>query len=373
MSNVSGNRAYENQTFLKPNLCSVVQEILTMFDCDLNNLHIDGVIDYEDGITERMELEIGEIETAIRNRKCFRQIIFFSDKLRINFSTMFKHLFYITVGTDNYETIKAVFPIIEDRLSLTCSEDTEGKKVKPIEKTQNWEIGNIKNVNNIDWTIIWGRVLHLLKDQITEVNYKTWIEPLKLISIDYENKKMVVKAVNAFAKDWLESKYEPLFIAALGVIFNDHYQVYFVSGEENSVVQKDQPTYLLEKDVFPLIHYFLSASIHLTGPNALVSVDRDILTKVFTSYPEAIGIGFEDNIYQAAQKALDYLLLKSHNLHQGKLFVFIASGQSLELTDINNAIAYLMDGLQIADTPVFGAYVDESLKDKVVAGILGYE
>jgi hypothetical protein len=221
-------------------------------------------------------------------------------------------------------------------------------------------------------SFVWKRIISLIKKQLDEKAFLTWIEPLKLISIDYENKKMVVRAVNAFAKDWLESKYEPLFIAALEVIFNDHYQVYFVSGEENTAAQKDQPTYLTQKDVLPLIRYFLSASIHLNGPNALVSVDREILSKVFTSSPEAIGIGLEDNIYQAAQNALDYPLFKNSNLHQENLFVFFASGQPLDLNEINGAITYLMNGLQIVDTPVFGAFVDESLKDKVVVGIFRY-
>ncbi len=79
---------------------------------------------------------------------------------------------------------------------------------------------------------VWSNALDLLKDELTEISYNTWIKTINPISMN--NNKVVLKVPAEFNKGILESRYESLVQNAITQVTNRKYRIEFtISGRQN--------------------------------------------------------------------------------------------------------------------------------------------
>jgi len=82
-----------------------------------------------------------------------------------------------------------------------------------------------RNNMNVQLNEIWNRTLQLLKDEMTEISYNTWILTIEPISIDSITLTLGVPA--DFQKGILESRYSFLIKNSLRQITHKDYNIYF--------------------------------------------------------------------------------------------------------------------------------------------------
>ncbi|MBE0447108.1 MAG: chromosomal replication initiator protein DnaA [Actinobacteria bacterium] len=89
--------------------------------------------------------------------------------------------------------------------------------------------------NQLD--IIWGQVLSIIKKQLNTPTFKTWFENTSPTQINGDS--IVISAPNAFAKEWLESRYSSLIMDALFQVLGEelHIKVVVDDSEQLSVAQ----------------------------------------------------------------------------------------------------------------------------------------
>jgi chromosomal replication initiator protein len=55
---------------------------------------------------------------------------------------------------------------------------------------------------------IWNKSIDIIKRNITQQNFETWIQPLEIVSLQENNAYLSVP--NKFFKDWLSENYTPV-------------------------------------------------------------------------------------------------------------------------------------------------------------------
>lgn len=394
MEDVSITREYPIHAFEPGKIVEIVQNELKTYHANPDNISITGEFKYEDGIRERKELsakevldcrETTQIGSLYINAQVFRISILryssqfvvsvFSDSrpIVLHFVNRLEQGLSLnsgTNGTNGIEEIKIADELIKE---LACV----GKKLtkNTAKESERAHIDETCQEIYDDQPLIWRKVTGYIKERINKNSFDTWIDPLKLVFIDAENQKAVVRAVNDFARDWVETRYKPIFIEAMEWAGQgDKYQIYFVTDDGDLPDNQDMPRNISNKDVLQLIHCFLAASVQLSRPDALIPVETTALAKLFTQSPGVIGIGYADaNIYQAAQQALNYPLFTNYPRRDMNYLVFTASNASLSLDEINSAMLYIRNEMQSDGALTFGAYVDEKMNNEVVVGIIGFE
>lgn len=92
------------------------------------------------------------------------------------------------------------------------------------------------NLNNI-----WNKVLDIIKVELTEVSYNTWLKTITPISIS--NKNIVLAAPNKFTKDILQNRYLNLIENAIKEVTQEQYTIQFIipGDQEYSKVEDPLP------------------------------------------------------------------------------------------------------------------------------------
>ena len=90
---------------------------------------------------------------------------------------------------------------------------------------------------------IWKSVLSIIKVELTEVSYNTWLKTVVPISLS--NKTIVLAAPNDFTKGILEGRYLNLIKNAIKEVVREDYKIEFIIPGEEPVPSKGQ---LVEKD-----------------------------------------------------------------------------------------------------------------------------
>ncbi len=81
---------------------------------------------------------------------------------------------------------------------------------------------------------IWNEVLDLIKVELTEVSFNTWLKTIKPITITDE--RVILAAPNEFTKGILEARYLNLIKNAITQITNEEYAIKFIiPGEEVNI------------------------------------------------------------------------------------------------------------------------------------------
>jgi chromosomal replication initiator protein len=78
---------------------------------------------------------------------------------------------------------------------------------------------------------IWEKTIHIIKGELTEVSFNTWIKSITPISIDNTTLKLGVP--NNFTRDIIENRYKNLIINAAKLITSKQYSIEFFIQSEN--------------------------------------------------------------------------------------------------------------------------------------------
>ncbi len=81
--------------------------------------------------------------------------------------------------------------------------------------------------------IIWDKALKIIKPEITEISFNTWMIPIKPISINQEKEKITLSIYSDFAKGIIETRYLNLIQNAIKQVSGKDYKVTCISSEEN--------------------------------------------------------------------------------------------------------------------------------------------
>ncbi|MGL4731361.1 MAG: chromosomal replication initiator protein DnaA [Clostridium sp.] len=164
---------------------------------------------------------------------------------------------------------------------------------------------------------LWEKTLIILKEELTEVSFNTWIKSIEPISL--ENIALKLGVPNNFTKDILENRYKDLIINSLKSISNKTYNVdFFVVSEE--ALEKELPKKEENK------------------PNRLVANDEmsAILNPKYTF--DSFVIGNSNRFAHAASLAVAESPAKAYNP------LFIYGGVGLGKTHLMHAIGhYIQD------------------------------
>ena len=90
-----------------------------------------------------------------------------------------------------------------------------------------------------DASVLWNNILPMLKDELTEVGFKTWFEPL--IPMRFESGIIVLKASNDIQKNTINSKYGDLLRNCLYVATGEEGADFMIITENDSPSEKKIP------------------------------------------------------------------------------------------------------------------------------------
>ncbi len=91
---------------------------------------------------------------------------------------------------------------------------------------------------------IWNEVLNLLKVELTEVSFNTWLKTIEPVSISKE--KVILAAPNAFTRDILIGRYLNLIKNALNLVIEDEIDIQFILKGEEVVTSQIQENPMVE-------------------------------------------------------------------------------------------------------------------------------
>lgn len=80
---------------------------------------------------------------------------------------------------------------------------------------------------------LWDKALDIIKPEITEISYNTWMLPIKPVSVDNEKEKIILSIYSDFAKGILETRYINLIQNAIKQVSGKDYKIICISSEEN--------------------------------------------------------------------------------------------------------------------------------------------
>lgn len=91
---------------------------------------------------------------------------------------------------------------------------------------------------------IWEKTLNIIKDEMTEVSFNTWIKSIKPLSIVDNTIKLGVP--NDFTKDILESRYKELILNGVKIISSKNYTLEFTIMTEEPVTEvENEPKHIV--------------------------------------------------------------------------------------------------------------------------------
>ena len=86
---------------------------------------------------------------------------------------------------------------------------------------------------------LWAKTLEIMKNELTEVSFNTWIKSICPIEITGDTIKLSVP--NDFTREILEGRYKDLLINAIKVATNKEYKIEFLVGNEEAITKSDTP------------------------------------------------------------------------------------------------------------------------------------
>ena len=84
---------------------------------------------------------------------------------------------------------------------------------------------------------IWDQAKELLKDEMSQISHKTWIEPLKISSIVDNN--IVLISEDSFKRDMADTKFHDLIMNTFSVILQKNCSISIVCKDELPEIEKE--------------------------------------------------------------------------------------------------------------------------------------
>src|SRR3712207_3923898 len=86
---------------------------------------------------------------------------------------------------------------------------------------------------------LWEKTLNIIKGELTEVSFNTWIKSITPVKI--EDNTIFLCVPNDFTRGILNSRYKDLIGNALKIITSEKYQIeFFIASEEPPSLEKDK-------------------------------------------------------------------------------------------------------------------------------------
>ena len=96
---------------------------------------------------------------------------------------------------------------------------------------------------------IWKEVLSLIKVELTEVSFNTWLKTIDPISISKSDSSVVLAAPNSFTKDILVGRYMNLIKSALRQVTNKDFNIEFIIPSEiQNYISKEEDNKELKEE-----------------------------------------------------------------------------------------------------------------------------
>lgn len=86
---------------------------------------------------------------------------------------------------------------------------------------------------------LWQKTINIIKGELTEVSFNTWIKSITPISIDKDSIRLGVP--NQFTKEILENRYKDLIINSLKIIATKKYNIIFSIASEEALETDEKP------------------------------------------------------------------------------------------------------------------------------------
>ncbi|MCX5827232.1 MAG: chromosomal replication initiator protein DnaA [Deltaproteobacteria bacterium] len=161
----------------------------------------------------------------------------------------------------------------------------------------------------------WKEAYNIIKENVSEQNFETWIKPLRIMSIDEQDARLAVP--NRFFRDWLTDNYQNVIADSLRAATGRSYRIDFVITHEKKQQENVAMSLPAEKD-----------SRH---PKKSLRVQP--LTSLNPNYTfERFVIGASNQFAHAASVAVAEQPAKNYNP------LFIYGGVGLGKTHLLNAI-----------------------------------
>jgi len=120
--------------------------------------------------------------------------------------------------------------------------------------------------------IIWTQSLDIIKNEISQQNFETWINPVKIVNIEGNNVSLSVP--NKFFKDWLIENYHDILSESLSQVLGTSVQITLVveqSGKKSSVSGQAKGRHMSKKSqprkIHPSINQNYSFERFVVGPS----------------------------------------------------------------------------------------------------------
>lgn len=164
---------------------------------------------------------------------------------------------------------------------------------------------------------VWEKTLYIIKPELTEVSFNTWIKTIEPISL--EGNRIILGVPNIFTMDILIARYATLISNAIKQITSNKYEISFVVPQEDApVVKAEQPR-------------SESNTISTTTPDKLSSTN---LNPKYTF--DTFVIGNSNRFAHAASVAVAESPAKAYNP------LFIYGGVGLGKTHLMHAIGHFI-------------------------------
>lgn len=96
-----------------------------------------------------------------------------------------------------------------------------------------WEV----NILSMSIQEIWEKTLQIIKTELTEVSFNTWLKTLEPVAI--QNQKFILEVPNKFNKEILETRYTGLIANAVKQVTSKQYELDFILPENNQAAIQD--------------------------------------------------------------------------------------------------------------------------------------
>ncbi|SHK57843.1 chromosomal replication initiator protein DnaA [Clostridium cavendishii DSM 21758] len=167
---------------------------------------------------------------------------------------------------------------------------------------------------------IWEQTLNIIKGEMSEVSFNTWIKSCQPLSIDNDTLKLSVP--NDFTKDILEQRYKSLLIQALKIVSSKNYSIDFLLETDLDASKNMGEQQVVKKE------------------NSAVTVNDEMSATLNPKYTfDSFVIGNSNRFAHAASLAVAESPAKAYNP------LFIYGGVGLGKTHLMHAIGhYILQG-----------------------------
>ncbi|MBK1810836.1 chromosomal replication initiator protein DnaA [Clostridium sp. YIM B02505] len=164
---------------------------------------------------------------------------------------------------------------------------------------------------------IWEKTLNIMKGEMSEVSFNTWIKSCEPISMDSDSIKFSVP--NDFTKDIIEKRYKTLFVQAIKLVSSKKYNIEFLIQSELQEEKQISATPSREE----------------ASNNTVVSVNDEMSATLNPKYTfDSFVIGNSNRFAHAASLAVAESPAKAYNP------LFIYGGVGLGKTHLMHAIGH---------------------------------